>query len=490
MTDVIRAGRAGPGRPRRCQNGGMGSHTPAVAPAVPARAAEGTDAALASFRRNVWWGLAGTVACIVGLIVGDWMLDPDVPLAARIATGLAAAGTIVSSGTLLAARLRDEPASRAQVAVLTVAAAVGGIVPLGAGNFGMWALIPSAALSVLVMFLPPRRAWAGLGAGAVVLPPAGLVAAVAQGEPDVAHATWMPLLLVAAFGPAMLGMLRAWQVAARLEEARRLAGALAVADERLRFAAELHDVQGHHLQVIALKSELAARLAQADPARAAAEMREVQRLAGDALRETRAVVQGYRRTTLDAEITNASRVLAAAGVDVRVTVDDTTDDDAAARLPEPHRALLGLVVREATTNVLRHSHATRATIRLRDDAGRVRLEITNDGAAPQRRAVPEAVVGHGDRADAVAPGHGTAPRDVVPDLRAPADDVTGLADSAHAGRSAAAHARPADPLPEGDGTGLVSLGERLTAAGGALTWARDGGEFTVTALVDAATVAA
>ncbi|GAA1873249.1 sensor histidine kinase [Myceligenerans crystallogenes] len=415
-------------------------------PAVP-------DAGLTAFRRNVWWGLASTVACILGLIVGDWMLDPAVPLGARVVTGLAAAATIVISGVLLSARLRDEPPSRALVAGLAVAAAAGGIVPLAAGNFGMWSLVPAAALAVLVLFLPPRGAWTGLGAGAVVLPLAGAAAALAQGEPDVAHATWMPLLMVAAFGPAMLGMLRAWQVAARLEEARRLAGALAVADERLRFAAELHDVQGHHLQVIALKSELAARLADADPQRAAAEMREVQRLAGDALRETRAVVQGYRRTTLDAEITNASRVLAAAGVDARVAVDDAV----AGRLAGSHRGLLGLVVREATTNILRHSHAAHATITLRDDAGRALLEITDDGAAPGRTG----------------------------------DDVAGPVGPAGTGGHAGSPAGQAPPGPErSGGTGLVSLGERLAVVGGTLTWERTGTGFAVAALVDPAAVAA
>ena len=198
-----------------------------------------------------------------------------------------------------------------------------------------------------------------------------------------------------------------------------------MADERLRFAADLHDIQGHHLQVIALKSELAARLAEADPARAAATMREVQQLAGDALRETRALVQGYRRTTLDAEIANASKVLAAAGVEVLADVDA----DLAASLPQGPRSLLGLVVREATTNLLRHSRATRAAMVLVPDGAGARLVIDNDGVRPAEL------------------------------------------DGGSAGG--------------GDGTGLVSLAERLDAVGGHLSWTSEGDRFVVTATVTA-----
>lgn len=378
---------------------------------------------LASFRRNIWWGLAGTVACVLGFAVGDWVLDPAAPAGARALTGLATATTVVACGVLLGRLVRDRAPSVGWLVTVCCAAVVAAAVPLALGRFGIWSLAPAATISVLAMFLPARRAWTVLGAALVVLPAIGLSTALATGEPDVGHAVWMPALMVLAFGPAMLGMLRGWQVAARLDDARRLAGQLAVADERLRFAADLHDIQGHHLQVIALKSELAARLAEADPARAAEQMREVQQLAGDALRETRALVQGYRRTTLDAEIANASKVLAAAGVEVRADVDA----DLAADLPEAPRALLGLVVREATTNLLRHSRATRAAIVLRPDGAGARLTIDNDGARP---------------------------------------------------------ARPGDePAGSGDGTGLVSLAERLHAVGGHLSWDGDGDRFVVTATV-------
>lgn len=423
-----------PDQSLRCHNGAMGT----VAPAV--RDDDGRG--LAAFRRSVWWGLAGTVACVLGLVVGDWVLDPEVGVVVRAVTAVATAGTIVACGLLLALRLRSRAPSAALVAAAAVSALVAGAVPLAVGNFGLWSLAPAATVSALALFLPTRRAWAVLGGAALVLPLAGAAVAVAMGEPDTGHAAWMPLLMVAAFGPTSLAMFHAWQVAERLDDARRLAGELAVADERLRFAGELHDVQGHHLQVIALKSELAARLAQADPLRAAASMREVQQLAGDALRETRALVQGYRRTTLGAELANVSRVLAAAGVEARVDADPA----ATARLHDAGRGLLGLVVREATTNILRHSAARCASIELTADGDGARLRITNDGAGPD----------------------GTGARDGVPEDAPPGQGVVrGSADVARGG------------------TGLPSLAERLAAVGGRLNWEAAGDSFVVTATVAA-----
>lgn len=406
---------------------------------------------LASFRRNTWWVLAGTVACVLGFSVGDWVLDPDIQAGLRTLTGLATVTTIVSCGVLLARRIRDETPSAVWLLTAGGSTAVAAAVPLALGEFGIWPIAPAATISVLVTFLPARRAWFTLGTALLLLPTIGLIVALAMGEPNVAHAAWMPALMVLAFGPAMVGMLHAWQVAARLDDARRLAGQLAVADERLRFAADLHDIQGHHLQVIALKSELAARLAEADPARAAATMREVQQLAGDALRETRALVQGYRRTTLDAEIANASKVLAAAGVEVLADVDA----DLAASLPQGPRSLLGLVVREATTNLLRHSRATRASMVLVPDGAGARLVIDNDGVRP---AEPDGGPAGLDGGSAGLDGESTGP----------GGGSTGLGTRSAGG---------------GDGTGLVSLAERLDAVGGHLSWTGEGDRFVVTATV-------
>jgi two-component system sensor histidine kinase DesK len=283
----------------------------------------------------------------------------------------------------------------------------------------VWSVAPATMVAVVATFLSPRRRGVLLAAAAAAAAVLGGIAALASGSTGAGGwpgAMLLPPALLAITAGTLLGVLWGWEVAERLERARRLSAELAVADERLRFAADLHDVQGHHLQVIALKSELAARLAEADPARAAAEMQEVRRLATDALTDTRAVVQGYRRTTLDEEIANAARVLAAAGIDARLQVDSAADTD---RLSKAGRNLLGLMMREATTNVLRHSQARRTHVEYRVEAGMARLRVCNDGAV--------------------------------------------------AGTSASR------------GTGLDMLAERLAAVGGTLTREHDGDRFVVAA---------
>src|SRR5690606_8827511 len=119
----------------------------------------------------------------------------------------------------------------------------------------------------------------------------------------------------------VLGPLWAWDIARRLNETQRLAAGLAGKNERLRVAADLHDIRGPHRQVIGPKSELAARLAGADAERATAEMEEVQRLAVKALEDPRAVVRGYRNTSLDEEFANATKVLAAADIDAAMRLE-------------------------------------------------------------------------------------------------------------------------------------------------------------------------
>jgi two-component system sensor histidine kinase DesK len=195
---------------------------------------------------------------------------------------------------------------------------------------------------------------------------------------------------------ALYAQVWALGVAERLDVARRLESAAAVTDERLRFAADLHDIQGHSLQVIALKSELAERLATADPARAAAEMREVQALARQTLGDTREVVRGYRAVSLDTEISNAGRVLAAAGIDCSLSRAADLPS-----LPSSVENLLGLVVRECTTNVLRHSAARQCAVSLAAGGGTVVLSFTNDAPLDEAPGPAGGLAGLADRLAAV-----------------------------------------------------------------------------------------
>lgn len=168
---------------------------------------------------------------------------------------------------------------------------------------------------------------------------------------------------------ASVGVLR---VLDRLDEARRDADELATTRERVRIAAELHDVQGHSLHAIAMHAELTERLVGTDPDAAATHARTVRTLAADALAESRTLVRGYRDADLAGELRNAAGLLRAAGADAEVDGDPAT-------VPAVHAVLLGPVVREAATNVLRHSDPDRVRFVVRRAGDRTELEVRNDG---------------------------------------------------------------------------------------------------------------
>ena len=156
------------------------------------------------------------------------------------------------------------------------------------------------------------------------------------------------------------------------ERAREAEARLAVAEERLRFGRDLHDVMGRNLAVIALKSELAVQLARRGRAEAVEQMIEVQRIAQESQREVRDVVRGYREADLGVELAGAQGVLSAAGIRCEVSGE-------AGGLEAGVQSVLGWVVREATTNVLRHAEATRVGIILEAGEDQVTLIVDDDG---------------------------------------------------------------------------------------------------------------
>src|SRR5262249_14721323 len=160
---------------------------------------------------------------------------------------------------------------------------------------------------------------------------------------------------------------------AQLRRAREELARAAVNEERLRFARDLHDLLGHSLSTIVLKSELAGRLAPRAPDRAGAEIADVERTARDALQQVRAAVAGYRRPSLVSELAAARELLAAADIDARIDLSPLA-------LPPAADGLLGWAIREGVTNVVRHSRARSCTIRLTRHADRAMVEIVNDGS--------------------------------------------------------------------------------------------------------------
>jgi two-component system, NarL family, sensor histidine kinase DesK len=157
-----------------------------------------------------------------------------------------------------------------------------------------------------------------------------------------------------------------------LIEARDELARLAVADERARIARDLHDTLGHSLSLITLKSELAGRLLPADPARAKAEIADVEKAAREALASVRETVTGYRRPTIDAELANARQTLAAANIEAEI-------DETAADLPPAIDAVVAWTIREAVTNAVRHSGATRVRISVRRSGDWAEADVVDNG---------------------------------------------------------------------------------------------------------------
>jgi len=159
---------------------------------------------------------------------------------------------------------------------------------------------------------------------------------------------------------------RSWQLVRRLERAQEAEAELAIAHERMRFAGDLHDIQGHSLHVIKLKTALAQRLVVTDPDTAQAELGEIRGLVDDTIRKTRELAYARHEIEFPAELENARRLCEAAGIDVEIR-----RDGAAVAV----HSLLSHLLREATTNLLRHARPTHVSIILSPG----RIEVENDG---------------------------------------------------------------------------------------------------------------
>lgn len=147
---------------------------------------------------------------------------------------------------------------------------------------------------------------------------------------------------------------------------------LAKVAERERIARDMHDVLGHTLSVVVLKSELAGKLLGADMERARQEIGEVEQIARKALSEVREAIRGYRADGIAAEIARARRALDTAGVRLEW-------EGKSVALAPAHESVLSLVLREGVTNILRHAGATRCRLELAADGGRTRMSLHDDG---------------------------------------------------------------------------------------------------------------
>lgn len=297
--------------------------------------------------------------------------------------------------------LRGRPTGRrlpALATALTVAGLATGIVlqatggPYGTGSAVRAAVLHVSPFAIVYALLLPVRTFFALhtGLGAV------LALAVAAVHPGAAVPVWTFIGVLVTSALCLFSVrCSGWmlQVMYEVDANREVQARLAVAEERLRFGRDLHDVMGRNLAVIALKSELAVQLARRERPEAVTQMVEVQRIAHETQMEVRGVVRGYREADLQVELAGARSVLRAARVDCRV--DFPAEDDGGAPLPEAVRSALGWVVREGTTNVLRHADAGRCAVRVRVRAGTAVLEMENDGVPTELRTGTGAGTGDG-----------------------------------------------------------------------------------------------
>ncbi|HWM86654.1 MAG TPA: sensor histidine kinase [Kofleriaceae bacterium] len=305
------------------------------------------------------------------------------------------------------------------------------IYALGCRAQGAWRLVVCAATAalgfalfilfnpggyILVIYAMVQAAYF-LRPRAALLVMAGLVALLAgllvwTGEP------WSYLFVTAVIGPmAALGIYigrvavrRNSQLRLTQEEVERLARMT----ERERIGRDLHDLLGHTLSLIALKSELAGKLLERDPGSALGEIREVEGVARDALGQVRRAVTGIRAAGLEVEVTRARLALLSREVELDARLDRL---DLA---PEVETAL-AMALREAVTNVLRHARAGRVEVALRRSGSRALMEIADNGRGG--RVCPgQGLMGMKERVNALggaieidsAPGSGTRLRLSVP----------------------------------------------------------------------------
>jgi two-component system sensor histidine kinase DesK len=299
---------------------------------------------------------------------------PDLPSAVVVA-----AGTLVFLGvygralwhSVMKGRWEPVPFGRivAMVVFFVAVSLVGTTIDPQVG-----VMCASATGMVLGGFVIGREtgAWRFIVGGAVVQAVAFSVTVVVTTGSVLAAAVsllaMIVFVLVMAYSLAVT--FRQWEGALKLDRARREAAELATVRERLRLAEDLHDILGHALEVVSLKSELAVRLGPVDPERARAEMVEVQTLARGALRDVRALAQDTRPTDLGTELVGARKLLTSAGVECDFDVDDTVVS---------HRELFGRVLREAVTNMLRHADARTCRVSLASDHREAVLRVRNDG---------------------------------------------------------------------------------------------------------------
>jgi two-component system sensor histidine kinase DesK len=179
-------------------------------------------------------------------------------------------------------------------------------------------------------------------------------------------------VLVAMVGSVVTQLSQKNRLTAQLLKAQEEVHHMATVAERERIGRDLHDLLGHTLSVIILKSELASKLAAADPERATAEIRDVERISREALAQVRSAVQGYRSGGIERELAEARRTLETAGIRIEEAIEPR-------RLSPVQEGVFAMALREGITNVVRHAQATVCRLTLRHAGNWCEMEIADNG---------------------------------------------------------------------------------------------------------------
>ncbi|WP_310712862.1 sensor histidine kinase [Streptomyces lydicus] len=286
-----------------------------------------------------------------------------------IACGIAASGVAVMQIRLASHALRGFPL-RGRALILTLQALLTLLPHLAVGE--LWNGVPGFLISALLLSTRGKAGWILAGCVAVATPV--LVYPVAH---DVVAAL-SGLIPTSVLGMSLFALVRLAKQVSEVHSLRTDLAQLAVTQERLRFARDLHDLVGYTLSSASIRAELSHRLLSQDPHAARLEMAALIDTIRQTHMEVRKVARGYRELCLDSELISARLMLGAAGITPHFSHHGI-------ELSRTAGSALAAVLREAVTNVVRHSAARHCTVRLTQGQGTTRLIVINDRPHPARR---------------------------------------------------------------------------------------------------------
>ncbi|WP_123523756.1 sensor histidine kinase [Streptomyces sp. 840.1] len=334
---------------------------------------------------------------VKSLWIGVWLAFMSAPIKdladgahSPWVTALGTLGLVVFVGCYLVLVFRPSPTVLGPVQVGIVLAFLGALAVTLSLTLGSPWLVLFVYVSVSAgAALPLRAARWLIPASVAVLIGIGLTA---EHPREIITALVFPALLG---GFSMTGIRQMILTTIQLREARATVAQLAANEERLRLARDLHDLLGHSLSLITLKSELAGRMLPGHPEQAAAQVADIEQVSRQALVDVRSAVTGYRRPTLPGELAGARTALAAAGIAAAIPAEPPED------LPEKAEEVLAWALREAVTNVVRHSGARSCEVTLAPrqtlDGRVLELTVADDGRGASGTAPGNGLTGIAER---------------------------------------------------------------------------------------------